>query len=447
MRRSTRQVLGNFGSKRVGQCYKSGVTTHFSYKNYSSRAPPTRPEIKVLYNQETDFDHSSPSTKSPYVTQLAFISQREILPAYRVMNTNGDILIPESDPGLPKEECVRMYTTMVRLSIMDEILNEAQRQGRISFYMTSSGEEATHIGSAAALQPDDVVYAQYREAGVLMYRGFTFEDFMNQCFGNELDPGKGRQMPVHYGSAKLNFHTISSPLATQIPQAAGAGYFLKLENKGRCCICYFGEGAASEGDFHAALNMAATLSTPTIFFCRNNGYAISTPSHEQYAGDGIAARGPAYGIHTLRLDGNDIWAVYNGVKAARKIAVEQGKPVLIEAMTYRIGHHSTSDDSKTYRRGEDIDEWKKKNSPIERLRRYLGRKEWWSEGEEKELRERTRKEVVETLKSAGKVALPHRDGMWSDVYDEMSDLLKEEQRELEEHIAKYPDHYNTTGGH
>ncbi len=143
-------------------------------------------------------------------------------------------------------------------------------------------QEATHIGSAAALQPTDLVLAQYREAGVLMWRGFSLGQFADQCFSNSGDLGKGRQMPVHYGTAALHFQTISSPLATQIPQAVGAAYGFKLEDKAearppearRCAVCYFGEGAASEGDFHAALNFSATLEAPVLFFCRNNGFAI-----------------------------------------------------------------------------------------------------------------------------------------------------------------------------
>ncbi len=155
---------------------------------------------------------------------------------------------------------------MLKLNRMDQVLYDAQRQGRISFYMTNYGEEASHVGSAAALDPKDEIFGQYREAGVLMYRGFSLDDFMNQCYSNELDPGKGRQMPVHYGSKDLHFQTISSPLATQIPQAVGAAYALKLKEANLCVICYFGEGAASEGDFHAALNMAATTGSPVIFF-------------------------------------------------------------------------------------------------------------------------------------------------------------------------------------
>ena len=160
-----------------------------------------------------------------------------------------------------------------------------------------------HIGSASALSPQDVVFAQYREQGILMWRGFTLEQFCNQCFSNQLDLGKGRQMPVHYGCRALNYQTISSPLGTQLTQAVGAAYKLKLdaianpERESAVSIAYFGDGAASSVDFHSACNFAATLRVPMIFFCRNNGYAISTPVSDQYSGDGIVSRAPGYGMN------------------------------------------------------------------------------------------------------------------------------------------------------
>lgn len=155
---------------------------------------------------------------------------------------------------------------MTLLNVMDRILYESQRQGRISFYMTSYGEEGTHFGSAAALKDDDLVFGQYREAGVLLYRGFPMLQFMSQCYGNADDIGRGRQMPVHYGSREHHYVTISSTLATQMPQATGAAYALKRQRSGRAVITYFGDGASSEGDAHAALNFAATLDCPIIFF-------------------------------------------------------------------------------------------------------------------------------------------------------------------------------------
>ncbi|ORY00138.1 Dehydrogenase, E1 component [Basidiobolus meristosporus CBS 931.73] len=329
---------------------------------------------------------------------------------------------------------------------MDLILYEAQRQGRISFYMTSYGEEA-YIGSAAGLSSEDIVFGQYRESGVLLYRGFTMDEFMNQCYSNELDYGKGRQMPVHYGSTKHNFHTISSPLGTQIPHAAGAAYTLKMEGKKNCVMCYFGDGAASEGDFHAALNMAATMKCPVIFFCRNNGFAISTPTSDQYRGDGIASRGIGYGIDTIRVDGNDVWAVYNATKEARRLATEEHRPVLIEAMTYRIGHHSTSDDSSAYRSKKEVEDWERTDNPLVRMRKYLENKGWWNGEKEKSFRSDIRIKLLKSFTNAEKAKKPAVKEMFEDVYDQLTPNLIEQKAELEGILKKYPEYYPSIKNH
>lgn len=157
-----------------------------------------------------------PGARAPYVLSPDFTypSSVDPVPIYRVMDASGHILEPSQDPKLPRELVQKMFRDMILLNTMDKILYESQRQGRISFYMTNYGEEASHIGSAAGLSDDDLVYGQYREAGVLVWRGFTISNFIDQCYGNIEDAGKGRQMPVHYGSKKLNFVTISSPLGT-----------------------------------------------------------------------------------------------------------------------------------------------------------------------------------------------------------------------------------------
>ncbi|XP_046671324.1 LOW QUALITY PROTEIN: 2-oxoisovalerate dehydrogenase subunit alpha, mitochondrial-like [Homalodisca vitripennis] len=286
-----------------------------------------------------------------------------------------------------------MYKCMLMLNTMDKIMYDAQRQGRISFYMTNYGEEAT-LASAAVLADTDLIYGQYREAGVLLYRGFELHQFMDQCYGNCDDKGLGRQMPIHYGSRKLNFVTLSSPLATQMPQAVGSAYALKRAKNGNCVIVYFGEGAASEGDAHAAFNFAATLECPVIFFCRNNGYAISTPSSEQYRGDGIAGRAEGYGIiAAIRVDGNDVTGSLQRLqKAARQYAVKENKPVIIEAMTYRVGHHSTSDDSSAYRPVEEVQQWEQ-DSPIARFRLYLEAQGWWNSQAQQEFLTSAKKQV------------------------------------------------------
>lgn len=357
------------------------------------------------------------------------------------MDRQGHVIREDQDPKLPEETVVKMYRSMTLLNTMDRILYESQRQGRISFYMTNYGEEGTHMGSAAALSPDDLVFGQYRESGVLLWRGFSLENFMNQCYGNEQDLGKGRQMPVHYGTRDLRFVTISSPLGTQLPQAVGAAYAFKRAQKGLCVICYFGEGAASEGDAHAGFNFSATLECPIIFFCRNNGYAISTPTSEQYRGDGIAGRGPAYGISSVRVDGNDTLAVYNATKRAREIAVKENRPVLIEAMTYRIGHHSTSDDSSAYRSVDEVRAWDAKDHPITRLRKYMANQGWWDDEKEKEWKQKSKTAVMEAFARSEKKLKPDWRLMFTDVYEKMTPDLKEQLQGMEDHLKKYGDHY------
>jgi 2-oxoisovalerate dehydrogenase E1 component alpha subunit len=213
----------------------------------------------------------------------------------------------------------------------------------------------------------------------------------------------------------------------------------------RIVICYFGEGAASEGDFHAALNIAATRSCPVVFICRNNGYAISTPTLEQYRGDGIASRGTGYGIDTIRVDGNDIWAVREATLKARELALKDGgRPVLIEAMSYRISHHSTSDDSFAYRARVEVEDWKRRDNPITRLRKYLEKKGIWDEEKEKEARGRIRKEVLKAFAGAEKEKKPPIRSMFEDVYEEMTPETQRQMRELSDLIKKYPEEYDVT---
>ncbi|KAI1721718.1 dehydrogenase e1 component domain-containing protein [Ditylenchus destructor] len=368
-------------------------------------------------------------------------------PIYRMTNAQGEFIDRSQESLFSKDMLIDIYRCMSKLNAMDKILYDSQRQGRISFYMTNFGEEASHLGSAAALEPTDLIYGQYREAGVLLWRGFSIEQCLNQCYGNRYDLGKGKQMPVHYGSQSLNFVTISSPLTTQMPQAVGSAYSYKLSNEKesdlakRKVVCvYFGDGAASEGDAHAAFNFAATLKCPIIFFCRNNGYAISTPTAEQYSGDGIAGKGPGYGLYTVRVDGNDPFAVFNVTKKAREFALEN-KPVLIEAMTYRLGHHSTSDDSSAYRSQEEVHQWTSKDFPILRFKNYLEKKGWWSDQQDKEWLASVRKEVLRATNSAENTTKQPVNEMFADVYKEMPEHLKKQRKELEEHLKVYGEHY------
>ncbi|KAJ8297248.1 2-oxoisovalerate dehydrogenase subunit alpha, mitochondrial [Rhodotorula toruloides] len=367
------------------------------------------------------------------------------IPSFRLLGPDG-VLVKDAEEewvqrakGEDGEKLKRMLEVMTMLPILDQILYSSQRQGRISFYMTGYGEEGTVVGSAAAWENDDEVFAQYREVGVLIWRDYPLSSLMAQVFSTASDIAtKGRQMPVHYGSREHHFHTISSPLGTQLPQAAGAAYALKRTpgRENSCVVCYAGEGATSEGDFHAGLNsasperfaaneadgdvdaVASVLGGPLVYVVRPRSFAISTPVSQQYAGDGIAARGPGYGIETVRVDGNDPLAVYLACKEARRKAVEGQKPVLVEAMTYRVGHHSTSDDSSAYRSLSAVESVKKLDSPIHRLRRYLESLSpaLWSAEHDAKIKDESKRAILREFSKAEKEKKPQLAEMFGDVF-------------------------------
>nr|WP_229359762.1 thiamine pyrophosphate-dependent dehydrogenase E1 component subunit alpha [Ferrimonas aestuarii] len=362
------------------------------------------------------------------------------IPVLKILQADGTLYPGASLPSIDKELALKIYDTLAFIRVLDERMLAAQRQGRISFYMTCIGEEAAVTGSAAALSDDDMIMAQYREQAALRLRGFTTEQFMNQMFSNEKDLGKGRQMPIHYGSNELNYMTVSSPLGTQIPQAAGYAYGQKRAGKDALTLCYFGEGAASEGDFHAGLNMAAVLNCPTIFFCRNNGYAISTPVEEQFAGDGIAPRGVGYGIDTIRVDGNDLLAVLAATQHAREVALAENKPVLIEAMSYRLGAHSSSDDPSGYRSKEEEAKWREHDG-VHRFKLWMMAKGWWDDAQDEALMEGYRKEVLAAVKVAEVIERPAYNTLVTDVYDTVPKHLQQQLEQTRAHMARYPDVY------
>ncbi|MCQ8876798.1 thiamine pyrophosphate-dependent dehydrogenase E1 component subunit alpha [Pseudoalteromonas shioyasakiensis] len=400
---------------------------------------------------------SNPNNVSQNIShELEFIDGHALnIPTLSILNEDGDIHSGASAPDIDKSTAIRLYETMRFIRALDERMQAAQRQGRVSFYMQCLGEEAAVTASAAALDQDDMIMAQYREQAALHYRGFTLDQFMNQMFSNELDLGKGRQMPIHYGSAELNYMTISSPLGTQIPQATGYAYGQKIKhidastgelasNIDNVTICYFGEGAASEGDFHAGLNMAAVHKAPVIFFARNNGYAISTPADEQFKGDGIASRGVGYGIKTIRVDGGDALAVFAATQKAREISTTTGEPVLIESIAYRLGAHSTSDDPSGYR--SKAEEANYQACPIERFRKWLIKKEWLNDEDDIKAKELIREDILAALKRAEVVEKPALEELISDVYDTPIPSLQRQYEELKTHIKQHPDAYPVTAG-
>lgn len=342
----------------------------------------------------------------------------------QILNEEGK-LVGKIPKGINDDILIKAYKTMLTTRYVDERMITLQRQGIITFAMSGLGEEACSVGSAAALEPQDWMYPQYREAGIMFWRGFSIEDYIHNMFGDAKDLILGRQMPNHFGSREYNVVTVSSPIGTKIPHAAGAAYAMKMKKENEIAICYFGDGATSEGDFHVGVNFAAVRKAPCIFFCRNNGYAISTPVGCQFACEGIACKGEGYGITAMKVDGNDFFAVYDAVAKARKECIEGNGPILIEAMTYRLGAHSTADDPSLYRKEEEVQSWLGK-CPVIRLRKHLEARKLWNEEKEKEFQKWLIKEVDQSIENAKNTPKPSLESIIENVYFETPETLKEE---------------------
>ncbi|MBA3238723.1 MAG: thiamine pyrophosphate-dependent dehydrogenase E1 component subunit alpha [Parachlamydiaceae bacterium] len=338
----------------------------------------------------------------------------EIMNTISYLNTEG-VLSSACKHEISPETLLLGYRKMAFTRHIDERMITLQRQGVISFAMSSLGEEACAIASAAALKLQDWMYPQYREAGIFFWRGGTAKQFIHQMFCDALDPFHGRQMPNHFGARELNIVQVSSPIGTKIPHAAGCGYAMKLLKEEAVAICYIGEGATSEGDFHVGVNFAAVRKAPVIFFCRNNGYAISTPCREQFASDGIAPKGIGYGIETYKVDGNDFFALHEVVSQARAGCLQGKGPYLIEAMTYRMGAHSTSDDPSLYRSDEEVKGWQVKD-PLLRLKLYLEKQGLWDSDKEKQMWKEISLEVDEAIAEAKATPPPSFHSMIDEVY-------------------------------
>ncbi|CRG97516.1 2-oxoisovalerate dehydrogenase subunit alpha, mitochondrial, putative [Plasmodium gallinaceum] len=384
-------------------------------------------------------------THSEFSTELKTVKESIKMPIFRILDTNGNLLDGHKPP-FEEEEIVNIYKDMVEFSIWDEIFYGIQRQGRISFYIVNDGEEGLQYGMGKALTVDDHLYCQYRETGVLLSRGFDYTNILNQLFGTKYDEGKGRQMCISYTKKKLNIHTITTPLASQLPHAAGCGYALKLKNKKAVAVAFCGDGSSSEGDFHAAVNFASVRQSQTMFVCKNNLYAISTSVKDQYRGDGIAPRAIALGVESVRVDGNDLFASYLATKKLRDICINESKPVFIEFMAYRYGHHSTSDDSSLYRPKEENEAWRKEGvHPISRLFLYLKNNNLYSEKEDQLHRKSVKEKVLKELKKYEKIKRYNIvGGLFEDVYHDEDWNLKEQRENFEKFFKENKKYYDTS---
>ncbi|HET9933502.1 MAG TPA: thiamine pyrophosphate-dependent dehydrogenase E1 component subunit alpha [Polyangiaceae bacterium] len=338
-------------------------------------------------------------------------------------------LDPLYDPGLSPAEVMELYKHMVTTRLLDERLVALQRQGRIGFHVGSLGEEAAILGSAYAMRKGDWLFPCYREFGAALMRGLELQVFVHNMFGNAKDTVRGRQMPDHYTCRRVGWMSISSPVGTQITQAAGFAWGAKIRKQDVATLVYFGDGATSSSDFHSGMNFAGVFKIPTIFLCRNNGWAISVPTQRQTASRTLAEKGAAYGVPFVRVDGNDLFAVVSVTRRALERGVRGEGPTLIEAITYRMGGHSTSDDPGRYRGSEALEPWTSRD-PLGRVRAYLEKHNQWDGGAEERLIAEVDQRFREAVGNAERTPPPPLESMFDDVYERPPWHLQEQRAEL-----------------
>ncbi len=265
------------------------------------------------------------------------------------------------DPKLDHDLSIHIYRLMVVARTLDERCINLQRQGRLGTYGPCRGQEASHCAASVVMKPEDWIVHAFREPGSMYHRGWPLESIMLFWGGFE----EGSRPPDG-----VNDLPISVPIASQVPHAMGIAWAMKIRGDKRVVLCYCGEGATSEGDFHEAMNFAGVYQLPVVFLVENNHWAISIPREKQTASETIAQKALAYGFDGLQLDGNDPLAVYAGTREAVEKARSGGGPTLIEAVTYRLTMHTTADDPTKYRSQEEVEKWEKLD-PIPRYRTYL----------------------------------------------------------------------------
>ncbi len=324
---------------------------------------------------------------------------------------------------------IRLYREMRRVRLLDETMVSLQRQGRVSFYGSCVGQEAVPVAAALAADDKDWVFQALRESCIMLVRGAPLKRYLAQVFGSRSDILKGRQMPSHMSSRSLFHVSWSSCIGTQLVHAVGAAWAARLRGEARVMLAFLGDGATSSSDFHAALNLAAVFRTPVVFICQNNQWAISTPPSRQTAAATLAAKAYAYGVPSLRVDGNDALAVLASVREACRRARQGHGPSFIECVTYRLGAHSTSDDPARYRSAAELEAWRLLD-PVPRLRRNLEARGYWDEAQERQLEQDVLTEISSAIAEAESDEMPARESLFDDVYQRLPWHLREQRDAL-----------------
>jgi 2-oxoisovalerate dehydrogenase E1 component alpha subunit len=385
------------------------------------------PEPEARPGDEVDFSHieipAAGSVRRPDIAAAASDTRELVYSLVRVLDDDGAAVGPW-DPRLDPETMRRLLRDMMLVRIYDDRMYRAQRQGKTSFYMKCTGEEAIALAAAHAMDREDIFFPTYRQQGLLVARDYPLVKMMCQVYSNKGDPLKGRQLPIMYSDRAHGFFSISGNLATQYPQAVGWAMASAIKGDSRIAAAWIGDGATAEGDFHNAVTFAGVYRAPVILNVVNNQWAISTFSG--IAGGQLttfAARAVGYGIPGLRVDGNDALAVYAATRWAADRARSNLGPTLIELFTYRVEGHSTSDDPTAYRPQGAGAKWPL-GDPVERLRKHLVLAGEWDEERDSALQERLSAEVRAAQREAEKLGTLGR-GHWDEIPSMFEDVFEE----------------------
>ncbi len=337
---------------------------------------------------------------------------------------------PARAPALTPAELVQIYRGMLLSRRLDARLLPMQRQGRIGFYIGAWGQEAGVIGGAHALGPQDYFVPGLRETSAALYRGLPLRAHVAQIFGNASDLAHGRQLPCHSGSRASRHVVMSSCVSSQIPHATGIAWAAKIRKDPIVALCYLGDGGTSEEDFHVGLNFAGVFKLPAVFVCQNNQWAISTPLEVQTVSRTIAIKGLAYGIGSVRIDGNDVLAVYATVREAVDRARAGLGPTFIECLTYRLGPHSSSDDPTRYRDEAEPEAWKKKD-PLVRFKKHLATTGVLSETAKTQIAGEVDREIQDAIAEEERAPPPALSTLIADITARPSWIVEEQLADLE----------------
>lgn len=344
---------------------------------------------------------------------------------FQILDQHGKIVNEKMEPKLPKETLLKMYKTAVLGRNADIKALQYQRQGRMLTYAPNMGQEAAQIGMAAAMEPQDWNSPMYRELNTLLYRGDKLENIFLYWYGNE----RGSIKPE--GVKILPTNII---IGSQSNIAAGLAMASKIRKTDEVTVFTIGDGGTAHGEFYEGLNYAASFKAPVVAVIQNNQWAISTPVSKASNSETLAQKGAAFGIPFVQVDGNDMLAMYVATKEALDRARNGEGPTLIEAITYRMGPHTTSDDPSIYRTKEEENEWAKKD-PIDRFKKYLIDKGYWSEKEDKKLEEEVLEEINDTFKKVESYgANVELIEIFEHTYAEMTPQLKEQYEEHKKYL-------------